>query len=227
MPRRDPQLSLTLPSWGGARRSAGRKPSRPEPSAPHDAREHFTRSTPVHVSLRVHDHVWNLRSERSFSIIHAALERVRRRPHFAVVHFAVQGNHIHLLVEAEGPTALANGMRALCIRIARGMNHLMARRGPVFRDRYHAHVLRTPAEVRNALRYVLGNHASHARRRGEPLADGFVDRYSSEVVRCARVGQLALWAERATEAPESWLLRTAARDPAKPMTISADSSHAA
>jgi hypothetical protein len=52
------------------------------------------------------------------------------------------------------------------IRIARGLNAMMGRTGPVFEDRYHAHVLRTPAEVRNALRYVLGNYSSHAARRG-------------------------------------------------------------
>ena len=45
---------------------------------------------------------------------------------------------------------------------------MMGRKGPVLQDRYHAHVLRTPAEVRNALRYVLGNFESHAERRGEP-----------------------------------------------------------
>jgi REP element-mobilizing transposase RayT len=211
MPRQNanPQLALRLPTWGGARPGAGRKCANGAPGAPRDAREHFTRSQPVHVSARVLDHVWNLRSERAFVVVRAALERIRRRPDFAVVHFAVEGNHLHLLVEADGPTALANGMRELCIRVARGMNRLMSRRGPVFRDRYHAHVLRTPAEVRNAVRYVLGNHASHARRRGEPVANGFVDPYSSAILRGPRLGQLALWADRATRDSRSWLLATA------------------
>jgi hypothetical protein len=85
----------------------------------------------------------------------------------------------------------------------------MASHGPVFHDRYHAHVLRSPAEVRNALRYVIGNHASHARRRGESLGDGFVDRYSSEVVRVPLIGQLALWSDPSTESARTWLLRVA------------------
>jgi len=33
----------------------------------------------------------------------------------------------------------------------------------LFADRYHAHVLRTPSEVRNALAYVLHNIWKHAR----------------------------------------------------------------
>jgi hypothetical protein len=35
----------------------------------------------------------------------------------------------------------------------------------VLADRYHLHVLRSPSEVRSALRYVLLNHRKHARRR--------------------------------------------------------------
>jgi putative transposase len=42
-------------------------------------------------------------------------------------------------------------MKAFSIRLAKGMNRLMRRRGPVLEDRCHAHVLRTPAEVRRAV----------------------------------------------------------------------------
>lgn len=141
------------------------------------------RYTPVHVTLRVRVHVWNLRSRRCHAVIVAALRGVHGRPGFRVVHFSVQGNHAHLLVEADDAAALARGMKALSGRIAIGLNRLMGRRGPVFTDRYHAHVLHSPAEVRNALAYVLGNFASHARRWGEPLGPAFVDEYSSAAAR--------------------------------------------
>ena len=55
----------------------------------------------------------------------------------------------------------------------------MGRHGRVFSDRYHAHVLKTPAEVRRALGYVLLNHRSHLARIGEPHAAGELDPYSS------------------------------------------------
>jgi len=43
------------------------------------------------------------------------------------------------------------------------VNRVMGRRkGRVVADRYHARVLRTPREVRNALRYVLLNARRHA-----------------------------------------------------------------
>jgi hypothetical protein len=125
-----------------------------------------------------------------------------------VVHFSVLGNHIHLLAEADGTSALANGMRSLSIRLAQQLNMMMGRRGPVFSGRYHAHVLKTPSEVRNAVRYVLGNFASHARRRGERLSADYVDRFSSASGRGGRVAQLPLFEEAATSEPRTWLLRT-------------------
>jgi hypothetical protein len=86
---------------------------------------------------------------------------------------------------------------------------MMGLRGSAFSDRYDAHVLRTPAEVRNAVRYVLGNFASHARRRGERMRDGWVDPFSSARVKVPRAAQQTLFVEGVTEKPRTWLLRTA------------------
>lgn len=152
-------------------------------------------------------HVWNLRSQRSFTIIHRALEQLRERTDLRIAHFSTQGNHIHLIVEANGEHALANGIRALAIRLARGLNRMMGRRGPVFEDRYHAHVLKTPAEVRNAVRYVLGNFASHAARWGLPAPANAPDPFSSAMTRAPWLGQRSLWDEPVTVAPAMWLLR--------------------
>jgi REP element-mobilizing transposase RayT len=105
--------------------------------------------------MRIAEHVWNLRSERSFRIIDAALQAVCARRDLRVVHFSVLGNHLHLIVEADHTRALSNGMRALSIRLALRLNAMMGRSGPVFSGRYHSQVLRTPAEVRNAVRYVV------------------------------------------------------------------------
>jgi hypothetical protein len=129
-------------------------------------------------------------------------------PGFRVVHFSILGNHLHLIVEADGTRAFALGVRALSIRIARGLNAMMGRKGPVFADRYHARVLRTPAEVRNAVRYVLGNFESHAERRGEPRSTkGWVDPFSSAAGTAPLLErQMELFVEPATTPARSWLL---------------------
>ena len=80
-----------------------------------------------------------------------------------VVHYSIQGTHLHLLLEAESAEALSRGMQGLSIRIARRINAACGRRGKVFVDRYHAVILRSPRQVANARRYVLENHRHHTR----------------------------------------------------------------
>src|ERR1700689_4807196 len=78
-----------------------------------------------------------------------------------VVHFSIQSNHLHLIVEAANENALSRGMQGLSIRMARGAHRALGHGGTVFSDRYHAHQLETPRETWAALLYVLQNWAKH------------------------------------------------------------------
>jgi putative transposase len=82
---------------------------------------------------------------------------------FRLLHFSIQGDHVHLLIEADDATAFARGVRGLAIRVAKAVNRVLGRRGRVWADRYHSRLLRTPREVRNALVYVLANFRKHVR----------------------------------------------------------------
>jgi putative transposase len=143
---------------------------------------------------------WNLRSRRSLRVISAALAGVQSRVDFGVVELSVQGNHIHFLLEAEDEKALSRGMQALNVRIAKGMNRMMERRGAVLEERYHVHVLATPSEVRSARSYILKNLHNHARSWGEQMSEEWVDWCSSE-------GLGHLWRVSVLVAPRTWLLR--------------------
>jgi hypothetical protein len=94
---------------------------------------------------------------------------------FRLVHFTVQGNHLHLICEAKDRERLARGLQGLAIRVAKRLNAKLGRRGKLFAQRYHARILRTPTEVRNALVYVLNN----ARRHDPSVAWDWVDPLSS------------------------------------------------
>lgn len=144
----------------------------------------------------------NLRRGPPRTVVEDCLRRGRSRFGCRVVHYCVQSNHLHLLVEARDKEALGRGMKGLQVRIARRLNGLHGRRGRVFTHRYHARILRTPREVRNALAYVLNNARRHQKR--ERPAD-WIDPLSSG-------GEFDGWSGRApTRAacfarPHSWLL---------------------
>ena len=163
------QLAFRLPERGGKRRGAGRKPNGRRALVSHKARPGFAKRSVVLVTLRVADHVWNLRSRRCFRLIRASLEHGRFG--LRVIDVSVLGNHLHLIVEADTSEALSRGMQGLCIRVAKALNRLMKRSGGVFADHYHSRLLTTPAELVNALGYLLGNAARHYG--GSPGGDPF------------------------------------------------------
>ena len=124
-------------------------------------------------------HVWQLRSRRCFSVIERAFYRACARERSRLCHYSVQYNHVHIVVEADDAIALARAVQALTIRIAKGLNKLMGRKGAVFSDRYHARALRTPTEVRNVLVYVLNNARKHLDGLGVRLGPTWLDPCSS------------------------------------------------
>ncbi len=94
MKRGSRQLRLRLPerpAHGGRRPGAGRKPKGERAGVFHHGRPKVRRSSPVHVTLRILPHVWNLRSLRSLRVIGAALEGAKVWRTFRVVHFSAQG----------------------------------------------------------------------------------------------------------------------------------------
>jgi putative transposase len=156
------QLTLDLPSRGGARRGAGRKaaPGR-KGLVPHARRPAHRGVNPVHVTMRAVSTAPDLRAQRPFRGVKAALAHVARRGVVRVVHFSVQRDHIHVIVEAADGRALGTGLQLLWSLVARAVNLTVGRRGRLWRDRYHRHDLTSPRQVRNALVYVLFNFRKH------------------------------------------------------------------
>lgn len=134
---------------------------------------------PVHVTLRVRKDVPAVRTKDRLRVITQALRRGSDRLGLRVVHYSIQSNHLHLVVQADDTRALGRGMQGLAIRLAKAMNAAVSRHGKVFADRFHSHVLRTPREVRQALAYVLNNARKHAAQSGKRYVRGWIDPFSS------------------------------------------------
>jgi REP element-mobilizing transposase RayT len=98
----------------------------------------------------------SLRRPTLFAALQDALALAQRR-WFHIVHFSVQRDHLHLVVETSNKGALSRGVKGVSVRIARAYNRGQKRRGAVIRDRYHARDLANPRQVRTVLVYVLQN----------------------------------------------------------------------
>ena len=193
-------MQRRLPFPRGRRRGKAGRPKTGAAGVPHLRREALSPREPVHVTLKAAAGTGFLRKQRMLVALEAVFAGAKERLGMRVVHYSIQGNHLHLLVEAEDRAALSRAMQGLAIRAAKAINRVLRRHGHVWADRYHAHVLRSLRETAHALRYVLGNFARHARGWGEQVA-AFADEFSS-------VRFLGLAGEDAPVAePRTWMLR--------------------
>ena len=212
---------------GGKRKGAGRKHIHFLPSGKPlhrrvRKRPKVSTRTPVHVVLRVSKAVGRLRRRKAYHAIRLAILTAAVLGLIRVVHVSIQGNHIHLLVEAASEVALARGMKGLQVSAARRLNAAVTAerrlspplRGQVFLTRYHAQIIRTPRQARHCLAYVLNNWRRHredlagvAQRRAQ------VDPYSSGLGFDGWAGVAATFGRPPdyqplpVEAARSWLLR--------------------
>src|SRR5215470_12496139 len=151
---------------GGKRRGAGRKPKGARAGEGHDARPAFKPYHALHVVMRIVPEVGSLRRRAMYKAMRAASITAALRERFRIVHISLQRTHVHMLVEAEHKAALARGMQGFLISAARHINTALSnggrrRRGPVFADRYHLTVIKTPTQARHAIGYILGNWHHH------------------------------------------------------------------
>jgi REP element-mobilizing transposase RayT len=142
---------------GGKRPGAGRKPKGKTALVSHSARPKFARAMPAHVTLKVHEEIPSLRGARLRRAIGQSLEASAGLEGLRVLHFAVLRREVHLIVQADGSERLSRGMQSLNIRLARALNAALDRSGKVYADHYQARLLRTPADLASAIRYLRDN----------------------------------------------------------------------
>ena len=186
-PRKGTQLELSRTGgWGGKRPGAGRKPSNPNARSrvTHAKRAVHKGRHPVHITLRAKTGLPSFRQQRVHRLLAEVLRAQRRRRYkdaFRVLHFSIQANHVHLVIEAdtehaEGYVPLRAGISGFEIAFARRLNMMLGRKGKVWADRYHRHDLKTPKETWFGLAYVFDNYTHHGEK---SYGEGVVDVYSS------------------------------------------------
>jgi REP element-mobilizing transposase RayT len=240
--KRHVQQSIRFPDKNGQNRGRrkgekyrgkkpGRKPKGKRAGSPHKTRPELKPNWPVHIVLRVHEDLKNLRKRHMYkalreATITAALRELSYAPEtdfFRIIHLSIQDTHVHLLAEAGSKEALARGLQGFQISAAKHINRAYSqklrlrrrRRGSVFPDRYHEEIIRSPRQARHALSYVLNNWRKHREDRA-PVAQGWnVDPFSTGVVFTGwkeREGKF-LWKWRESYErlvvylPQTWLLR--------------------
>ncbi len=213
--RQAAQLSLAARDTGhrgGYRAKAGRPRKAVEDRKGHFPRPALASRFPVHVTLKLLPSATpSLRRGDCFQVVRRCFVLGNEKEFgFRLVHFSVQGHHIHLICEGKDQVALTRGMQGLAIRVARRLNARLNHKGKVFAERYHERILRSPTETRRAILYVLNNSRRHSPDRYDR---GWLDP-------CSSAPWFDGWTYRPTEPwfrpegevpvarPATWLLRS-------------------
>ena len=171
------QQDLPFLRRGGKRRGAGRKAASGRAGVPHRPRARVKKRTALHVTVRLVPEVRSLRRFKLTPAMRTAFLRTKKKDEFRLCQFSIQRDHLHLACEADSNQGLSRGMQGLEISFAKRINRAIGRKGKVFAERFHAVVMTSPRQMRNALCYIMNN----ARRHGERLdpSYGGIDPFSS------------------------------------------------
>jgi hypothetical protein len=128
---------------------------------PHDTRAKVDPRYPLQVTIRAVSGLPSLRSARVFGALRRTIGRASV-DRFRVIHFSIQQDHGHFIVEGDEARRARGGMHGLAIRLALAVNRALGRRkGKVVGDRYHVRQLKTPRQMRTSMVYVLLNFRKH------------------------------------------------------------------
>jgi REP element-mobilizing transposase RayT len=170
---------------------------------------------PVHVTVRLADGLPRLRRRRGYQIVRRAVALANRFDGAWICEISIQQNHLHLIIEARARAALTRAMRSFGVTVAKQVNARYGRRGRVLDDRYHVVTLRTGAQVRAAVLYVLGNWRKHGEDRDPVGVRRMTDRFSTGPYFTGWTEPIDLrappWPDDGrlpVRQPRSWLLRT-------------------
>ena len=115
----------------------GRRQRRPAKGiVQHRKRPQFRTRSTVHVKLKVMDDVGSLRTAKRLAAIREAFGEAENRFGTRLIEFTVDGNLIHLTVEAKDSDSLSQAIQGFSIRLAKAVNAASNRKGKFFADRF-------------------------------------------------------------------------------------------
>lgn len=168
MKKKHKQLSLINSKGAG-------RPALVDKGIRHTTREVIKKKTALHLTIKVRPNKADIKSKAVLKALHHAIKRARLKK-LKIIHYTLEYNHLHLLVETSGNQALHSGMQALGISLSKAINRIKFCSGGVYKHRYHLRVITSLRDYKNVLNYILNNGVKHKR------TSSVLDPYNSKVV---------------------------------------------
>lgn len=153
--RKHTQLNLLNPKRAG-------RPAIHDAGIRHTRRFKLKKPSSLHLTIKVRENKADIQNKRILKALHYAIKRARLKG-LRIVHYTLEYNHVHLLVESVDNKMLHKGMQAFGITIAKAINKIKRTKGTVYKNRYHLRVINSPRQLKNVLHYIFNNGIKHKR----------------------------------------------------------------
>ncbi|MGZ3789435.1 MAG: transposase [Bacteriovorax sp.] len=138
----------------------------------HTRRPFLKRPSSLHLTVKIKRNKADLKNKSILSLLKRAILNARRQG-LKVIHYSLEYDHVHLLIEAENNHILGKGMQAFGVTLSKTINRMRKLKGGVYKHRYHFRQISGTRELRNVMNYIFTNGLKHK------TAKGIVNPYNS------------------------------------------------
>ena len=138
---------------------AGRK-GRVDPSLRHRKRAEIKRPSSMHLTIKVEKKKAGIKNKVILKVLKRAILKGRSSG-LRIIHFTLEYDHVHLLVESDCKVKLGRGMMRLGVTLAKGINKYKSEKGRVYKQRYHQRFIQSGRDLKNVMNYIFKNGLKH------------------------------------------------------------------
>ncbi len=140
-------------------KGAGR-PALNDPGIRHTKRPLLKKPTSLHLTVKIKKNKAEIKNKSVLAILKRSILNARRQG-LRVIHYSLEYDHVHLLIEADNNHILGKGMQAFGVTFSKAINRLKKLTGEVYKHRYHFRRISSSKELKNVMNYIFTNGVKH------------------------------------------------------------------
>ena len=126
----------------------------------HISRPLIKKASSLHLTVKIKKNKAEMKNKAVLAILKRAIRNARKQG-LKVIHYSLEYDHAHLLVEVDNNQVLGKGMQAFGVTIAKAINKLKRDSGGVYKHRYHFRQISSSRELKNVMSYIFSNGVKH------------------------------------------------------------------
>ncbi|MBC7714103.1 MAG: transposase [Rhizobacter sp.] len=148
-------FQFTLTNYKGAGR-----PAIHDAGIRHTSRPELHRPCSLHLTVKIKKIKADIKNKTILHFLKRAILNSRKQG-LKVIHFSLEYDHVHLLIEADNNIVLGKGMKSFGVTLSKAINKVKNQKGGVYKHRYHFRQISSARQLKNVMKYIFLNGVKH------------------------------------------------------------------